>query len=134
MNTAAGAVLFYDGVCALCNGAVRYVLAHDREGAIRFAPLQGPTAAAALAAHPGARDADSLVLLLPDGTVLLRSDAVIWLLRALGRSRTAAALALAPREARDLAYRLVARVRYRLFGRYDACPLPPPDARSRFLP
>ena len=128
--------LFYDGTCALCHGAVRFVLARDRDGsAFRFAPLDSD--AFRRAAPPETRAAlpDSLVVETADGTLLTRSDAVIRVLGRLGPpwpllGRLARVV---PRPLRDLVYDLVARVRYRVFGREpEACPRIPQPLRSRF--
>ena len=128
--------LFYDGTCALCHGAVRFVLARDRDGsAFRFAPLDSD--AFRRVAPPEARRAlpDSLVVETGDGRLLTRSDAVIRVLERLGPpwpllGRLARVV---PRPLRDLVYDLVARVRYRVFGREpEACPVIPKQLRSRF--
>ena len=128
--------LFYDGTCALCHGAVRFVLARDRDGsAFRFAPLDSE--AFRRAAPPALRATlpDSLVVETADGTLLTRSDAVIRVLERLGPPwRPLGRLArLVPRVLRDALYDLVARVRYRVFGREpEACPVIPKQLRSRF--
>ena len=109
---------------------------------MRFAPLQGAFARELLARHPEVRSVDSLVLVErnrgaePDAErVAVRSEAVLAIARYLGGAwRAAQILHLVPRAARDAGYDFVARFRYRLFGRYDACPLPSPDVRARFLP
>ena len=121
-------------MCNLCNGAVRFVLRHERDHELRFASLQSPFGQRVLDRYPEARAADSLVLL--DGAaVYLRSDAVLRLGRHLREPwRTAAAtLATCPRSLRDWCYRLVAASRYRVFGRRDACMVPTPAQRLRFL-
>ncbi len=133
-------VLLYDGVCALCNGAVRFMLRSDRRGTFRFAPLEGEFARGVLARHPALRGVDSLVLVEPESAtgreiVTVRSDAVLRVLAILGGPwRLALAARWLPRPLRDLGYDLIARHRYRVFGRYDTCPLPPPAVRDRFLP
>lgn len=128
--------LFYDGSCALCHGAVRFVLARDPEGrAFRFAPLHSAAFRAVASDELRAGLPDSLVLATEDGRLLTRSDAVLHLLGRLGGGwRVLAGLGgLVPRGLRDAAYDLVARVRYRVFGRKDdACPVIPPAQRSRF--
>ena len=128
--------LFYDGTCALCHGAVRFVLARDPEGrAFRFAPLDSTTFRAAASVEVRAGLPDSIVLATEDGRLLTRSDAVLHLLHRIGGGwRVLAALGrVVPRGLRDAAYDLVARVRYRVFGREDeACPVIPPALRSRF--
>ncbi len=145
-NSAAGGhpIVFYDGVCGFCNRVVRFVLRRDRQGLFRFAPLQGRLAREVLARHgitlPAADTSDpgTFYLLLdpagPGERLLARSQAVLFLLRNLpGHSLTAALFRLLPRFLRDALYNLVARHRYRFFGRYDACPLPRPQDRARFL-
>lgn len=132
-------LLLYDGVCPLCNGAVRFLLAVDRQGVIRFAPLQGTTARTILGRHSAAADADSLILVesagTPDETLFLRSEALLRLLLHLGGLWQALRpFAFLPRSIPDTIYSMIARNRYRWFGRYDACPLPPPHQRDRFLP
>jgi predicted DCC family thiol-disulfide oxidoreductase YuxK len=128
-------LLLYDGVCALCNGAVTFVLKRDRSQTTRFAPLTGETAARFLAGHPELADIDSMIWIDASGRPFTRSAAAIAIARQVGGvwSTLAAAASLVPSSLRDAVYDLVARVRYRLFGRYDACPVPPSEHRSRFL-
>lgn len=134
--TSEGPLLLYDGVCALCNGAVRFVLKRDRSGAARFAPLQGETAAGRLAGHPELAGVDSMIWIDSTGVLFTRSAAALAIARHVGGGWAALAsvLGIVPASLRDALYDLVARTRYRIFGRYDACPLPPPEHRSRFLP
>jgi predicted DCC family thiol-disulfide oxidoreductase YuxK len=132
-------VLFYDGVCGFCERTVQFILARDRRGTMRFAPLQGEFAAAFFARHPDARAIDSLILVELDDQgrerVSVRSAAVLRIAQYVGGGwRLARVLGLVPRVVRDAVYDAFARSRYRLFGRYDACPLPAPDVRARFLP
>ena len=130
-------VLLYDGVCALCNGVVKVTLRYDRTGTIRFAPLDGDFARGVLDRHPQLRGIDSVVFVEQrDGVELVsaRSDAVIALARhSAWPWRATRLLRLVPRPLRDAGYDLVARTRYRVFGRYDTCPLPPPAERHRFI-
>ena len=135
-----GPIVLYDGVCALCNGLVRFVVARDRAGVFRFASLQGDVARAALARHGRNPEAlDTLVVVLdaglPTERLLDQSTAALFVLRQLpgiwngvGRVTTAV-----PASLRDVIYRLIARTRYRTFGKYEACPIPPPEVRHRFL-
>jgi predicted DCC family thiol-disulfide oxidoreductase YuxK len=131
-------MLFYDGHCALCHGAVKFVLRHDRSGsAFRFAPLGGETFQSKVPTSQRAALPDSVVVLTSDGRLLTRSDAFVHILRRLGGGQKALAgvLALVPRPVRDVAYNLIARIRYRVFGRREeVCPLVPPEQRKRFDP
>lgn len=129
-------VLLYDGLCALCNGTVKFVLRHDHAGVFLFAPLESDAARDLLG--PEATSLSQGVALATDPfstgqRVLRRSDAVIEALRILGWRWSARLLALVPRWLRETGYAMVARVRYRLFGKYDVCPVPPLGSRARFL-
>jgi predicted DCC family thiol-disulfide oxidoreductase YuxK len=159
-------ILLYDGVCGLCNRLVQFILRRDSGAVFRFASLQSPLARRILTRHGAdAEDLDTVYVVvnydLPDERLLLRSDAVIFILRHLGAAGLRSArpglrpgptdskatpsrglifwrlagpvLSLVPGSLRDWGYRLVARNRYRVFGRYDTCPLPTEDTRSRFL-
>lgn len=130
--------LFYDGGCAFCHWAVRFALRRDRPpGRLRIAPLGGAAFEREVAAPRRRQLADSLAVLTPEGELLSRSAALVYLLRRWGVAWSALAvlLWLVPRPLRDLAYDLFARWRYRLFGRADdACPLLPPELRDRFDP
>lgn len=132
-----GPLLLYDGTCGICGATVRFILEHDRRRTVRFAPLDGPTAARAVARHPELAQVDSVVWLEPAGagreTVAVRSDAVLqaagYLAGPWGLARVAR---LIPRGLRDRAYDWIARHRHRLAA--DRCLVPPPEARDRFLP
>jgi predicted DCC family thiol-disulfide oxidoreductase YuxK len=132
-----GEVVFYDGGCGLCHGAVRLLLRLDRRGRLRFAPLGGETFEALVPASARAALPDSLMLRDSRGRLLARAAAVSGALAAAGGvARVAAAiLSLVPQALADGAYDALARRRRRLFARpQDACPVPPGGLRDRFLP
>ena len=135
--TAEEPVLLYDGICALCNGAVRFILEHEREGTIRFAPLDGAYARRLLERYPVLREVDSLIFVEPgsDGErVSVRSEAILRVSRYMLRPwRAASSMRILPRAVRDAAYELVARSRYRVFGKLRECPVPVAEWRSRFI-
>jgi predicted DCC family thiol-disulfide oxidoreductase YuxK len=135
-------ILLYDGVCGLCNRLVRFILRRDHQGKFRFASLQSALAARFLARHDlDPRDLDTIYLVVnPDSQVppeflLSRSDAVLFVLKQLGPlwRPVAFLLQLLPKSVRDFVYNAVARHRYRIFGRFESCPLPRAQDRSRFL-
>jgi len=130
-------VLLYDGLCGFCDRTVLFIVARDPGGTMRFAPLQGDYARKVLHEHPWLRDVDSLILVdSAAGHVppLVRSDAILAIANYLGWPwRTAVVFRPVPRFLRDWAYDLFARHRYRLFGRYDACPVPAADLRARCI-
>lgn len=131
-------LIFYDGTCGLCHGWVRFLLPRDRDGSrFRYAPLQGETWAGRVPAERRRELPDSVVVRTAEGDLLVESRGVIHLLRRLGgRWKVVAGLLwIVPRPLRDLGYRLVAAVRYRLFRRpQELCPIVPAELRERFLP
>jgi predicted DCC family thiol-disulfide oxidoreductase YuxK len=140
---AAGAVIVFDGVCVLCNGWVRFLLRHDRRRRYRFAAMQGEAGRALLAGH-GLDPDDPVSFLLIEydlghdraapPRVSTDTTAIRRVLAGLGGFwRVAHLAALLPAFVRDPLYRRVARNRYRLFGRHDACMVPSPEERVRFL-
>jgi predicted DCC family thiol-disulfide oxidoreductase YuxK len=133
-------LLFYDGVCGLCDRVVQFVLRHDRERVFQFAALQTATAERAL--QPYGRDPrvlDSVYVVADAGSdrarLIERGRAILFLMRhAGGVWRVLAALgSLLPTRVIDFLYRRVAGNRYRIFGKLESCRVPSPDERSRFL-
>jgi predicted DCC family thiol-disulfide oxidoreductase YuxK len=133
-------LVFYDGVCGLCDRFVQFLLARDPAGRIRFAQLQGELARRELVplGHDPS-DLDSVFVVAGWQTarprVLTRSRAVLHVLGVLGGfwALVARLGQLIPPAAADLVYNGIARRRYSMFGRFDACPLPRPEWRNRFL-
>lgn len=128
-------LVLYDGVCGLCDHSVQFLLRVDRRQVLMFAPLQGETAAAMRARHPEISGDIDTVVYIEDGRVHQRSRAFVRLARQLPYPwRALSWLWIVPRPLSDLVYRLVARLRYRLFGKFDTCKIPSPEERARFLP
>ncbi len=133
-------ILLYDGVCGLCNRLVQFSLKRDANQRLRFASLQSHFAGDLLQRHDlDSRDLDTVYFVencgCPDEWLASRSDAVISVLRLIGGSWAVAAalLRIIPRTIRDWGYGIIARNRYRIFGKSDSCPLPDPRDRHRFL-
>jgi predicted DCC family thiol-disulfide oxidoreductase YuxK len=131
-------VVFYDGHCGLCHWVVRFILAHDRTGeAFRFAPFDSNTFRTAVSEAVRASLPDSLILQADNGTILMRSDAVLHILQRLGGMWWVLGIVghLIPRALRDRMYDGIARIRHRLFqAPVASCPIIPADLRARFLP
>lgn len=133
-------LVFYDGVCGLCDRFVQFLLARDRRGRLRFAPLQGELARRELEA-PGQppADSDSIVVIAgwhsPASRRLIRSRAVLHAVGELGPGWLLLTVVarIVPRRVGDAAYAALARRRYGLFGRLDVCTVPRPEWRDRFL-
>lgn len=127
-------LVLFDGVCNLCNGAVQWIVRRDTKARLRFASLQSEAAATALreAGQVGPLP-DSLVL-IADGRVSVRTDAVLGIAKRLGFPWSCAVVFFAvPRFLRDPIYAWIARNRYRWFGKRETCMVPTKELRARFL-
>jgi predicted DCC family thiol-disulfide oxidoreductase YuxK len=134
-DRAAGRIIVYfDGLCPLCDGLVAFLFRRDRRHRLRFAPLQGETAARDL---PGSdrTDAPPSLVVRDDRGIHRRSAAVLAAFAGLGWPwRAIGVLRFVPRGLRDAGYEAVARRRRRWFGRRDSCRHPSPEERGSFLP
>lgn len=127
-------VLFFDGVCNLCNSSVDFIVRRDKKRKYRFAPLQGQTAAYAIPDQVKSGNYDSFIL-AEHGHIYTRSTAALKVLVGLGGIWSLAKLLLfIPAPLRDPLYRLIAKNRYRWFGQKDTCRLPSPEEKALFLP
>ena len=125
-------VLFFDGICGLCNRAVDFVIRKDKNGALYVAPLQGKTAEELLP-DKFREELDTLVLYTP-GKLYLRSAALFEILKHTQSNwRWLRIFRFLPVVISDWFYNMVAGSRYRFFGKKESCRLPTPEERSRFL-
>ena len=132
-------ILFFDGVCNLCNAWVDFLVRRDKHKQFLYAPLQGETFKGVLAAHPELSALDSLIVVhdRTDGSqeIFTHSRGPLFLASRLGGGWSIArALFLVPKFVSDALYRLVARLRYSLFGKKETCRLPSAAERELFLP
>jgi predicted DCC family thiol-disulfide oxidoreductase YuxK len=126
-------VVLFDGACNLCNASIHFMIDRDPAGTLRFAAQQSPVGQRLLAERGLAGQTGSVVL-IEDGRAYTRSTASLRAARYLRWPwRWARWLVIVPRPLRDAVYRLIAANRYRLFGRREACRLPSPAVRERFL-
>ena len=133
-------IILYDGICGLCNRFVRFILKRDKRNAFRFSSQQSEFAANILRRHGiNPEQLDTVYLVLdynqPTERLLARNAATTEILVQLGGMWRfwASILRLFPQSFRDWRYNLVARNRYRFFGKYETCPLPDPKDRHKFL-
>ncbi|MBI5263904.1 MAG: thiol-disulfide oxidoreductase DCC family protein [Bradyrhizobium sp.] len=126
-------VILYDGVCIFCSRWVRFVAKRDRARRFRFTPIQSPYGtrlAQAFGIDPDDPDTNAVI---HGGEVLLKSDAALTVLSLLPRWGWVRLLFAVPKPLRDGLYNLVARNRYRIFGKYEACFVPDDDLRTRVI-
>lgn len=127
-------VVLFDGVCNFCNGAVNFIIRHDGEKKIKFAPLQSEIGEVLRTKYGIGEDVDSIILVEND-RAYTHSTAGLRIAKGLGGIWSLAyVFIIVPAFIRDFCYKLFAKYRYRLFGRTEACMLPTPDVRERFLP
>lgn len=140
-------VLLFDGVCNLCNGAVQFIIRRDRRAIIRFAPLQWEglshwlqtnnvetSVISSILSSRLSSDAPDTVMLVDKGKVYVKSDAALHVARYLdGGWPMLGLMGLVPRSIRNFLYDLIARNRYRWFGKREVCMIPTPDLQSRFI-
>lgn len=130
-------IVLFDGVCNLCSGSVRFIVARDPKAHFRFAPLQSDAARRACAevgATPPAAVEPDTIIVIADGRALEHSDAALAIAARLPSPwPIVGVFRILPRGLRDRLYRVVAKNRYRWFGKSDTCMVPTPELRARFL-
>jgi len=128
------AVVLFDGVCNLCNGAVQFLIKRDKDRALRYASLQSPFAADLLAKFGSGNTSLDSMLVYYNGRLLKQSDAVIFLASKLGGIwKALTVFSIVPKFVRDGIYNFIARNRYRIFGKRDECMIPEPRWKDLFL-
>jgi predicted DCC family thiol-disulfide oxidoreductase YuxK len=127
-------IILFDGVCNLCNGLVRFIIRQDKAARFKFASLQSASGQQLLQKFElPARQLISFVYIRGD-RCYLKSDAALEVLRDLGNGwKLFYAFKIFPKVFRDFMYNIVARSRYKIFGRTDSCPLPAPELSERFI-
>jgi predicted DCC family thiol-disulfide oxidoreductase YuxK len=126
-------LVLFDGVCNLCNGVVKFIIGRDPLGRFSFASLQSEGAQEVLRAFSLPVDDLESFVYVREGRAYRRSSAALYVLRDIGGFwKLSFVFMIIPPPVRDMIYDLVARSRYRLFGRSDSCMLPTPDQQKRF--
>lgn len=132
MNNQNRPVIFFDGVCGLCNGFVDFVISHDKKNLFLFSPLQSEYAKKQLPSHL-TQDLTSVVLII-NGETYTKTNAVLRVMKELGGAYKILTIGrYLPTFLRNQIYDLVASNRYRLFGKKETCRLPTEEERQRFL-
>jgi predicted DCC family thiol-disulfide oxidoreductase YuxK len=143
-----GPIVLFDGTCNFCDRSVHFILDHERDHELRFAAIQSDAAKTLLEQTLGLERAAAFVralttsegdpmsvLVVEEGQAFAHSTAALRIARHLRWPwRIVRATAIVPRVLRDVFYRFFARHRYRWFGKTEACRVPTPELRARFLP
>jgi predicted DCC family thiol-disulfide oxidoreductase YuxK len=129
-----GAIVLFDGVCNFCNASVNFVIERDKAGYFKFAPLQSEIGEELVAKHGIDTAETDSVIVVENDRAYTHSSAALRIAKQLdGLGSWSYGFIVVPKPIRDLFYRLFAKHRYRLFGKQDACMMPTPEIRARFL-
>lgn len=133
-ETTQNAVILFDGVCNFCNGSVNFIIDRDKAGYFKFAPLQSEVGQKLLDENGIDKTVTDSVVLIEDGKAYVRTTAALRIARKLsGYWSWFYGFIVVPSFVRDVFYNLFAKYRYKMFGKQEACMLPTPEVRSRFL-
>lgn len=133
MSPGSSAIILFDGTCAFCERSVRLIASRDN-GYFKFGASQNPAGRALLERMGTSREAAKSIILIEDGRIYLRSDAVLRIARHMSAPwKFASVLLWVPRPIRDAVYRVVAAIRLRIAGTSNACEIPPAEIRGRLI-
>ena len=128
-------IVFFDGLCNLCSNAVQFILKYDKHQRFHFASIQGATAAQMLPAHLTISQGVDSIVFLENGKFYTKSTAALRIAKHLKFPvNLCYVFMLVPAVIRNVVYDLIARNRYKWFGKKEVCWLPSPELSSRFLP
>jgi predicted DCC family thiol-disulfide oxidoreductase YuxK len=131
---AGSTIVFYDGVCGLCNRSVQWVLRRDGRGIFQFAHLGSAEAKRSIPTELINTGTPSTLILRTSEACFIKSDAWLKIIGLLGAPWSyLAVFKVIPRPIRDFIYDHIAKRRYRWFGRFESCPMPEPKFKDRFL-
>ena len=127
-------IILFDGVCNFCNGSVNFIIERDRENYFKFAPLQSEIGQKLLGEHNIDKTVTDSVVLIENGKAYVRTTAALRIARRLrGAWKLFYGFSIVPSFIRDVFYKLFAKNRYKMFGKTEACMMPTPEIRARFI-
>ncbi|WP_442599602.1 thiol-disulfide oxidoreductase DCC family protein [Neobacillus sp. D3-1R] len=127
------AIILFDGICNFCNSSVQFIIKRDPNGYFKYASLQSEIGKKLLLKHGLTENVESIVLFI-DGKYFMKSTAALQICRRLtGAWKILSVLTVVPVTIRDFFYNIIAKNRYKWFGKQESCMLPTPEIRDRFL-
>lgn len=127
-------IILFDGFCVLCNSSVHWLLRHDNRELFMFAPLQSRAGNELSLQYNLPDKIETVIMITPEGETITHSDVMLEAFKLLGGGyKMLSWFSWIPKGFRDGVYRIIARYRYRWFGKKDACMIPDPKWRARFL-
>ncbi|HLG04209.1 MAG TPA: DCC1-like thiol-disulfide oxidoreductase family protein [Bacteroidia bacterium] len=128
------AVIFFDGVCNFCNGCVNFIIRKDKKDYFRFAPLQSPMGQKVLRENDLESTHLQSMILQENGKLYKKTTAALRIARKLGGFYSLLyPFILIPPFIRDVVYHVIAKYRYRWWGKKDACMIPSPEIKNKFI-
>ena len=125
-------IIFFDGLCNLCNGAINFIIDHDKNGRFKFAPLQSDVAEQYIPQY--VRENSDSIILLDSGKIFSKSSAALKVAKQLdGLWKAFFVFMIFPKFIRDYVYDIIAKNRYKWFGKRETCRIPTDDIKNRFL-
>ena len=127
-------ILLFDGECNLCNNLVLFIIKKDSAAKFKFAPLQSAIGKSLLKNFPDSLEKSDSVVFINGGIYCFKSTAILEIFKTLGRYwKLFYVFILIPKFIRDACYDLVAKSRYKVFGKRETCMVPTPEINKRFL-
>lgn len=128
-------IVIFDGVCNLCNSSVQYIIKHDKQNKFLFTPLQSKTGQFIFKTfNIDISKTDSIVLYSPDNTISIKSSAALKIAKHLGfPNNLFSVFIIIPRVFRDWVYDYISKNRYKWYGKKEACMIPTPELKSKFI-
>jgi predicted DCC family thiol-disulfide oxidoreductase YuxK len=126
-------IVLFDGVCNFCDASVQFIIRHDKTNSLKFASLQSSLGQRLIAQYNIPKETDS-VIFIEDGRAYVKSDAALRIAKYFGGIwKLIQVFTIVPSSVRNFFYDSIARNRYKWFGKKDACMIPTPEQRERFL-
>lgn len=127
-------IILFDGICHLCNGTVAFIIRNDPDARFKFSALQSTHGQALLQSHQLVNNTTKTVVYLKEGKVYMKSTAALEVMKALGWPwKVMYVFIVIPKPIRDFMYDLIARWRYRIFGKRNTCTIPTKKIQNRFI-
>ncbi len=127
-------IILFDGVCNLCNKSVAFIIKHDKKDIFRFASLQSEVGKKLIEERNIDRTKiDSIVFIDPGEAYFIKSSAALEIAKELSKYSWMRVFLYLPENLRDFFYDIIAKNRYQWFGKKDACMIPTPELREKFL-
>lgn len=127
-------IILFDGVCNLCNSSVNFIIDKDVRNVFKFASLQSETGTKLIKNYNLTAENIDSVILVDNDRAYIKSDAALMIAAQLGGVyKILSFMRIIPKFIRDFFYDIIARNRYRWFGKKDVCRIPTPELKSKFL-